>query len=165
MESISIDGERLSFARLMKGSLFGEFALLDDGGRSTSAVATMPVTLIRIPKTAFLKLIPEHADFATGLIKHLVGLTRGADAQMESMQFRTLLQKVAHHLARECLQTRPENNELKLTQTDVARSLSASREKVNKALQALKHRKIIQTGRGRITVLDIEALQDIYNDA
>jgi len=164
LESISIDGERLSFARLTQGSLFGEFALFDDSGRSASAVAITPVTLMRIPKTSFLKLIPEHPDFSMRLIQHLVGLMRDADAQMESMQFRTLLQKVANYLARDYMQSRPENNELQLTQTDIARAISASREKVNKALQVLKNRKIILTGRGRITILNIEFLQDIYMD-
>ena len=164
LEFTSNDGERLSFYKLSEGSLFGEFSHFDDEGRMSSALSITPLIAIKIPREAFLKIILEQSEFSLRFIKHLVRLMRGNDSKMESIKLKNLIHKVAHHLARNYLQNEPKNNELKMKQTDIAHSLSASREKVNKALQSLKHRDIIRTELGKITILNIEALQSIYLD-
>jgi len=164
LESISLDGGRISFDKLGPGAFFGEFALLDNGTRSTSAVAISPVKLIRIPKGAFLSLITDHPPIALELIQHLVQLMRRADAQIESMQFKNLLQKVAHFLVIEHLRPQSHNNIIYITQVEIARRLSASREKVNRALKTLKSRGLISTARGAIVINDVNRLRRIYSD-
>ena len=162
LETISVDGGRLSFDELRPNAFFGEFAILDDGPRSTSAVAISRVSVISIPKSILKKLILDYPVFSEQIIKRLVRLMRNADAHLESMQFKNLLQKVAHHLANEHMRRQPVGGRLKITQADIARVLSASREKVNKSIQILKNRDILQTTRGQITVKNLDALKKIY---
>jgi len=164
LETISSDGERLSFAKLSEGSFFGAFALFDDEGRMSSALSITPLTLIKIPKDAVFKIISEQSEFSLRFIKHLITFKQGENSRMETMKLKNLIHKVAHALAREYLQSKPKNNELKMKQTDIAYSLSVSREHVNKALKSLNSRKIIRTESGKITILNIEALQGIYMD-
>jgi CRP/FNR family transcriptional regulator, cyclic AMP receptor protein len=56
---------------LRTGDYFGEVALLDDGRRSASVVATQDLHVMRVPRRAFQELVDEHADVALKIARGL----------------------------------------------------------------------------------------------
>jgi CRP-like cAMP-binding protein len=56
---------------LRTGDYFGEVALLGDGRRSASVVATQDLHVMRVPRRAFHELVDEHADVALTIARGL----------------------------------------------------------------------------------------------
>jgi CRP-like cAMP-binding protein len=63
-------------ARLGPGDFFGELSLLDGDARSASVVATTPLTVIRIERTGFRRLLREEPDLAIKLLEGMARRTR-----------------------------------------------------------------------------------------
>jgi CRP-like cAMP-binding protein len=53
------------------GALLGEYALFADTTRTVTAIALTPVTLMRIPRSLFLKMLEGFPDAANQLRAHL----------------------------------------------------------------------------------------------
>jgi CRP/FNR family transcriptional regulator, cyclic AMP receptor protein len=69
-------------ARLGPGDFFGEMAILDGGPRSATIVADGPVTLLRLPRSAFLKMVSKEPTVAVKIMAGLAGrLRRGAASE------------------------------------------------------------------------------------
>jgi len=63
-----------------RGTLLGELALLTETIRPVTATANEPSTVLRIPRTLFLKMLEGYPDAATRLRKHMASrATRTAD--------------------------------------------------------------------------------------
>lgn len=56
---------------VQSGTLLGEFALLAETARPMTAIATEPSTVLRIPRTLFLKMLEGYPDAATRLRDHI----------------------------------------------------------------------------------------------
>jgi CRP-like cAMP-binding protein len=54
-----------------RGVLLGEYALFTDSKRTTTAIALAPATLLRIPRSLFLKMLEGFPEAATQLRAHL----------------------------------------------------------------------------------------------
>ena len=67
------EGERRN---LRPGEYFGELALLDGLPRSATIVADGEMTVARIGRPAFLRLLHEEPSVAVGLSMGLVGIIR-----------------------------------------------------------------------------------------
>jgi CRP/FNR family cyclic AMP-dependent transcriptional regulator len=68
--------------RLIPGDHFGEISLLDGGPRSASVVAETPLSLLRLPRASFLKLIRDDADLARALLSSLARTVRRIDRSL-----------------------------------------------------------------------------------
>jgi CRP-like cAMP-binding protein len=69
-------------ARLGPGEFFGEMAILDGGPRSATVVADGTVTLLRLPRSAFLKIVAKEPTVAVKIMAGLAGrLRRGAASE------------------------------------------------------------------------------------
>ena len=62
--------------RLGPGEFFGELSLLDGAPRSATVVAADELTVERVPRAAFQKLLREEPTIAVGLDKSLVAIIR-----------------------------------------------------------------------------------------
>ncbi|HSO49549.1 MAG TPA: cyclic nucleotide-binding domain-containing protein [Acidimicrobiia bacterium] len=63
-------------ARLGPGEFFGEMALVDDGPRSATVVASTDLTAVVLSKWEFRPLLKDHPEMAWKLIEHLVARVR-----------------------------------------------------------------------------------------
>jgi CRP/FNR family transcriptional regulator len=63
-------------ARLGPGEFFGELALVDDGPRSATVVATSDLTTAVLSKWEFRPLLKDHPEMAWKLIEYLVARVR-----------------------------------------------------------------------------------------
>jgi CRP-like cAMP-binding protein len=68
--------------RLIPGDHFGEISLLDGGARSASVVAETPMTLLRLPRASFLKLVKSDPDLTRALLASLARMVRRVDRSL-----------------------------------------------------------------------------------
>jgi CRP/FNR family transcriptional regulator, cyclic AMP receptor protein len=146
------------------GDLLGELAAIDSGRRSTNVTTLEPVELLLIPRSDFLRLIDEHPRMAALILRMIVGRLRYADAQQTQLATQDVVGCLAQRLVELCdrFGRRHERGieiDLPMSQEELGSWVGASREGVSRGLQVLRGLKIIETGRRRITVLDVEALE------
>jgi CRP/FNR family cyclic AMP-dependent transcriptional regulator len=63
-------------ATLGPGDFFGELSLLDGDARTATVVATSDLTVVRIERTAFRRLLRENPDLAIKLLEGMARRTR-----------------------------------------------------------------------------------------
>lgn len=68
--------------RLIPGDHFGEISLLDGGPRSASVVAETPLSVLRLNRAPFLKMVREDADMARALLASLARMVRRVDRSL-----------------------------------------------------------------------------------
>jgi len=61
---------------LRPGDYFGEISLLDGGPRTASVVADTPMTMLELPRKAFLKMIELEPVVGVKLLAHAAGMLR-----------------------------------------------------------------------------------------
>jgi len=155
------DGEEVIVGLLGPGDHFGEMALIDAQPRSTGAMAHQDCELRVIPKRDFRRLLGESNELAQSLLQGLSERLRGANRMIESLA----TQDVTGRVVRTLLQYaqldggRPVVAE-PLTQQDLAQMVGASREMVNRTLQDLVRRGLIERHSDRIVLSGVpRALQ------
>ena len=158
VESISSHGKTISISSIGTGEVFGEMAVLDGRDRSANVRTLEPSTLLLIKEARFRALLKESTDFANEVILDLVRRLRQSDDQLEAVMFLPLRRRLADLLQE---MFRAQGPELKITQADLANRLTATREKVNVNLQVLQDLGGIRLGRGRVMLLDAQALSRV----
>ena len=73
---LSKTGKEAVVAMLGPGEFFGELALVDDGPRSATVVATSDLTTAVLSKWEFRPLLKDHPEMAWKLIEYLVARVR-----------------------------------------------------------------------------------------
>ena len=68
--------------RVIPGDHFGEISLLDGRPRSASVVAETPMSLLMVPRPAFLRLVKNDADLARALLASLARMVRRVDRSL-----------------------------------------------------------------------------------
>lgn len=127
---ISAGGREMRLVGLGPGQTVGEMAALDGGRRSTDVVAATRSRLWRIPRAALLQVIEAEPKVAVALIVELSHRLRAANNALEA----EILLDLGGRLARLLLTEQSGRGLVSLTQTEMARRLVASREKVNRKL-------------------------------
>jgi CRP/FNR family transcriptional regulator, cyclic AMP receptor protein len=160
------DGRELVLGIRGPGELLGELsAIADDGrARSASVVAIDDVRVLTVSGAAFRAFVLDHPVIALDLVRTLVNRLREADRQR--VEFGSL--DVAHRVARLLVDLAGQEDApaegpvgigLPLSQEELAGMVSTSRETIARALQGLRRRDLVATGRRSITVLDVERLR------
>lgn len=68
--------------RVIPGDHFGEISLLDGGPRSASVVAETPMSVLRLNRSPFLKIVRDDADLARALLASLARMVRRVDRSL-----------------------------------------------------------------------------------
>jgi CRP-like cAMP-binding protein len=154
-------GESISLVVLGPGEVFGEMALLEGGAvRSATAAALEPTEVWMFRRAAFLELrrtLPQANDF---LLRTLAADVRRLSRLLLESHFLPVETRVLRRLVDlERQYSRPdEPTVIPLTQDQLASLAGASRVTVNQVLQAAASGGLVKLGRGRIIVLDAQAL-------
>ncbi|THD77907.1 MAG: Crp/Fnr family transcriptional regulator [Phenylobacterium sp.] len=131
VRTASRGGREVRFVALGKGALAGEMAVLDGGPRSADMAATRRSRLWRIPRAALLERLEAEPAAAVSLLVELVGRLRRTNAALEAQTTLDL----GGRLARLLLAEQNARGLVALSQTELARRIGASREKVNRKLK------------------------------
>jgi len=160
------DGTEVILAILGPGEIVGEMSLADSLGRSASVTTLEDCTFLWMDRKTFLSGMEEIPAIARNLVGILSRRLRLADTHTRSLAALDVYGRVAAQLlafAREYGEPQSECGgtliPLRLTQTDLAGLVGASRVRVNQALGYYRKRGDVSLDKeGRITVHDEEAL-------
>ena len=134
-----VDGREVILAFLGAGDTVGEMSLVDSAGRSANVMTMEKCTLLWMDRAAFQDLLKNSNEFAQNLVKLLASRLRMANEQIQSLSSLD----VAGRLARQLLAFSDRYGRdtgdgtlvpLRLTQSDLAELVGASRERVNQVM-------------------------------
>ncbi|HJZ73126.1 MAG TPA: Crp/Fnr family transcriptional regulator [Vicinamibacterales bacterium] len=125
--------------------------------------------MVFIPQAALLELLKRHPEAAIEVIRLLASRLRAYKQMVEDLSLRTVVARVARLLverargAQTLIEEAPTSSP-EYTQDEVAAMTGSVREVVQRALKTLEHVGLIQMTRGRIQIIDVEAL-DAWSDS
>lgn len=154
VRTLSSGGRTVRLAALSAGEIAGEMAALDGAPRSADMVASRRTRLLKIGRAMLLEALLAEPRAAVALIEALVGRIRVADAAMETQRLLDLGGRLANLLL-----TEGAAGGVALTQTEMARRLGASREKVNRKLHAWANDGLIALSRSGVKLLQRDRLE------
>ena len=160
---LSATGEEATVALLGPGECVGDLALLDGRPRSGSAVAAGPTKTLVVKREDFRRWLSERPRASLALLETLSLRVRHTDEALADLAFLSLNHRLPKRLLSLAVQEtsgaiRPPLR-LRVTQAELASMLGVSRESVNKQLNAYARDGLLTTGRGSVTLLDIEGLR------
>ncbi len=154
----TVDGRELVIGELTAGHMFGELSVLTDKRRSTSAVAHAASEVLAIPVAAFecaLETMPA-------LMKQVLAMTaqrlRDCSARESALAFLDAPSRLARALVL-LNQEAGGTNIIVTSQEEIAQRVGLTRQTVATALGRWRRAGWLQTGRGKIILLDLPALR------
>lgn len=166
ISTTSPSGREAVLAILNAGEIFGELALLDGGERTADAVALSDCHLLVIDQRDFIPFLESRADLCIGLLKLLSQRLRRTDELVEVALFERLESRLARALV-ELASGGGAAGEarspfvLLVSQQEVSSIVGASRENVNKQLRAWQRAGLLELGKRRIVIRDLDALEGL----
>ena len=154
----SLQGEDAVLNRLGVGELAGEMSCIDGNPHSATLRAAGPVVVLVMDRQAFLDWLREHPDRLEKLFHRQSQRIRNLSARLAEVSFDPVQLRLARFLLAQG------SAELTITQQQLAEYLAATRESVSKALSAMGRSGWVKTGRGKLSILDRQALQDLITD-
>ncbi len=160
------DGAEIIIAILGPGEVVGEMSLADSLGRSANVLTLERSLFLWMDRRTLLAGMDESPVIARNLANILSRRLRLANTHARSLSVLDVQGRIAAQLlgfAREYGEGLPDGNTcipLRLTQSDLASLVGASRVSVNQALGYFRKRGVISVdGKHRITIHDGEALE------
>jgi CRP/FNR family transcriptional regulator/CRP/FNR family cyclic AMP-dependent transcriptional regulator len=160
----SPEGQEVALAVFGAGEAFGELALLDGQPRSASAVAVEPTETYCIQRADFIDVATRRPRIALQMLATVSHRLRTTDEMVEDLLFLDVHGRVAKKL----LELAESNGvrtadgiriEMKLTQSDLAAMVGASRESVNKVMSYLLDKQYVSVEKRKITVKRLAELR------
>jgi CRP-like cAMP-binding protein len=145
------------------GRTFSEVPVFDDGPLPADAVAVTESTIALIAQRDLLDLLRRHPDVAIDVIRLFASRLRAYKEVIEDLSFRDVVGRVARLLSERAsgktrlIEDAPSLT-LSYTQDEIAAMVGSVREVVQRALKALENAGLIEMARGRIGIIDVEAL-------
>ena len=167
--AMTAHGREVVLAFRGPGQLVGELAVLDGSPRSASVEAVERVDALSVGVDSFRSFLADHPAASLTLLGMLSRRLRDADAKrIEFSEFTTIQRVAARLLEYGKLFGRDEPGGglgVPLAQDELAGATGASIESVGRALQTLRKLKCVETRRRDIRILDVEALEALYDAA
>ncbi|WP_428925959.1 Crp/Fnr family transcriptional regulator [Marinibacterium sp. SX1] len=158
----SEDGRKLALDIMRPGAVLGEITLFDPGPRTATAAALEPSVLRRVRHSDVLSEISKSPDLAIDLI-HLAGQRmRYMNRQLNEQVFLPVPLRLARkilYLTQGDTPQPADDARLKLSQSELAEFVGATREAVSKTLSSWKKDGVVEASRGGLKVLDRPALE------
>jgi CRP-like cAMP-binding protein len=161
MESLA--GEEAILGEVHACETFGELGVLDGAPRSATATAMTETTAFRLPGAAFRDLVESDRVFRQSVLAGLADEVRRTSRNVGELHFLDVRGRLASRLAALARAAAPGTDrdirlEPRLSQSDFASMVGATRQSVNRALADLEAEGLIEVDGRRITVRDVGAL-------
>jgi len=155
---LSVKGEEVVLAILSSGDFFGELSLLDGRPRSATAQTLEESQMLVLDRHDFVSFLQEHPQAAITMLGILSGRLRQTDGLVEDVVFLDVPARLAKRLL-ELKEGQADKDEpLRVTQSQLASLVGATRESINKAIKLYESRGVLRVARGSITILRPEEL-------
>ena len=160
------DGKDVMFGLMGPGEVLGEIALLDSEERSATVVAVESTDLLTLHRRELIPFLEKNPRAAIGLAGVLAARVRQLSERAEDRQTMPLPGRIAKRLLflAEQYGKRPIVGgpvEVRMPQQDLADLVGTTRESVNKQLRAWEDEGFVELGRGRVTLKNPEALEEV----
>jgi CRP/FNR family cyclic AMP-dependent transcriptional regulator len=159
------NGTDVTLAILGPGDVVGEMSLLDGTGRSANVLALEDTSLLWMDRDAFEECLRNMPGVTANMMRILCNRLRYAGQQIQALASMNVQGRVARQIldfAQRYGKVTPEGDVLipiRLTQSDLASLVGASRERVNKIIAIAKRNEHISVDRDyHITVHNQQAL-------
>ena len=156
-------GQEVTLNVYGSGDVFGEFSLLDGLPRSAGAVALEKTVTLTLHRDRFFEHLEASPSMARSIIEVLTARLRFTTEHAESLAFLDVYGRVAMRLLDLAGRYGTEKDgielDLRLTQSELASWVAASRESVNKVLSAFRDQGLIAIEGQAITILNLEGLE------
>ena len=139
------------------GDYFCPVPLLDGGDQLGTAVAMTDVTLFCVEREAFQKLCRQSPELLSVVQGDCLSEVRHLLNRMETFAFRSVRERLAFALLHELRHQSggaDSADVVHLTQEELAGMVGASRESVSRMLKELEKDGLVETGRGKVHVLN-----------
>ena len=159
------NGRELTLAVLGPGEVVGELALTDRAGRSADVVALEPSALLWIDRASFDQLRRDIPAITENLIRLMARRVRLANAQLQAMATLDVHGRVARQLLALADALGEETAAgvripVRLTQSELASLVGATRVRVNEVLVAFRRQRLLTVdAQHRITIRDRDDLE------
>ncbi|WP_371228216.1 Crp/Fnr family transcriptional regulator [Roseovarius sp. 2305UL8-3] len=166
---ITRDGDQLTMGFVRPGQLFGELPILGELGRETFATALEPCSALSIPRVTLLKIIRQCQPASLFITKTIAEESIRFQRRIETLVFRSVRSRLANVLL-EMVEDfgKPKGDEyqvpVRLTQTEFAQLVGASRPSVNIALNELQKDGAILLEKSGMRVVDFNHLASVAHD-
>jgi CRP/FNR family cyclic AMP-dependent transcriptional regulator len=164
LPSPDADGEFL-VSLFWPGDVFGEVTLFDKGALLGSAFAISEAEILTVPRAEVLSLVERRPAVSLRLMGSICEKLRTAMDLSLSLRFLDIPARFyqrLHYLAR--FDSRPDGDGVRiqhgLSQHELADSIGASREALNKVIGEWKREGLVEWGRGYVVVRDPGRLAD-----
>lgn len=165
-----VDGREVIISILGPGEVVGELSMIDSGDRSADVVTQDDCTMLWMDRRAFDALLETVPQLSLNLLRILSRRVRQATEQVRALCTLDVYGKVARQLLVFADQYGVPSASgvqipLRITQTDLAGMVGASRERVNQAVVNLRGRSLITVDTSyRTTVRDLERLRALVEE-
>ncbi len=163
---ISLTGNETSINIFSSGHIIGEFAAIDNEPRSATAKAIADCALLEIYSARFLRHMRQMPDLALGIARTLTAKVRWTAAYAEAIAQYDAAGRLLHTLLLYNEQMGEEVEpgtryvlDLALNQSDLASLVGARRGWINRLLRDWQKRKLIKYKDGKITILNLPAVE------
>jgi CRP/FNR family transcriptional regulator len=162
----STDGKDVVLRMTGPGQLLGSVAVFDGGGYPGTAQAIEDCTLLVIGRNDCLTLVSRYPVFALTVINDMGLRLRSSAEQIRSLAVERVEQRIARtllKLGQTAGADSPEGRviELPLTRQDVADMTGTTVETAIRVMSKFRREELIFTRRGKVVLVDLDALQEI----
>jgi CRP-like cAMP-binding protein len=145
------------------GRTFADIPAFDDEPSPADAIAVTETTIVVVPQADLHDILRRHSDVSIEVIRLFASRLRAYKLMVEDLALRTVVSRVARLLVDRARGTHTLVEEsasvsLRYTQDDVAEMVGSVREVVQRALKTLEDAGLIEMSRGRVQVIDVDAL-------
>lgn len=163
VSTTNAEGSEVVLTDLKPGAFFGEISLFDELPRTHDARAIERSEVLLITPQHFHALLAQRPALATHFLRVLSAKLRLCFAVIEAFGMQRLEQRLALRLLWLAEQHAPSLDAPidlgVVSQADLAAMVGATRQSVNKELQALQRNQRIQLSGRRVIVLDVDGLR------
>lgn len=166
----SLQGKEIVLDYLGPGSLIGELAVFDRNPRGATVAAVEKSEAFVMQRRDFIPFLEKHPKVAIGALGALSTRLRRTNQLLESSTSLAMGPKLAkgmmrlaadHGTSEPCLGENCGGVSFSLSQGELGNYVNLSRENVNRQLKEWQGQGIITLSRGKITITDEDALEDI----
>jgi CRP-like cAMP-binding protein len=146
------------------GRTFADVPVFDGEALPADALAQTDVTLAVIPRQELFEVLRRHPEAALDVVRLFATRLRAYKQVVEDLSLRDVTARVARLLldrarGRPTLVEDAADSTLRYTHAELAAMVGSVREVVQRALKTLERAGLVELARGRITIVDPEALR------
>lgn len=157
----SSDGREIIISEMQTGECFGEVSLLSTGLRTAGAQAKLDSEVLEFPSSVLFQVLESEQQLARRMLAIASQRLSNAQQRESALAFMDAPNRVARILLKldEADRTGPDRGFVTISQEEIAQRAGLTRQTVANSLGRWRREGWILTGRGRIVILNREALK------